>query len=73
MSIRRDHEVIHNFIDGAERAAASGKTFEKLNPATGELMSLVARSDAADVDAAIGCRRRGPAGMGTRDPCRRAG
>src|SRR5205085_7714555 len=36
-----------------ERAAADGGTFEKLAPATGEVLSLVARSRAADVDAAV--------------------
>ena len=53
MSIGATTKVIQNVIDGAERGAGSGKTFEKLNPATGELLSLVPRSDATDVDAAV--------------------
>ncbi len=44
---------VANVIDGEEREAASGATFEKLSPATGEVISTVARSDAADVDAAV--------------------
>jgi acyl-CoA reductase-like NAD-dependent aldehyde dehydrogenase len=45
--------TVGNVIDGRELGAASGHTFEKLNPATGETLSVVARSDAADVDAAV--------------------
>jgi aldehyde dehydrogenase (NAD+) len=45
---------VWNVVAGDERPAASGETFEKLAPATGEVLSLVARSGAADVDAAVG-------------------
>jgi len=45
--------LVPNVIAGAERPSASGATFEKLAPATGAVLSTVARSDAADVDAAI--------------------
>jgi len=45
--------TVGNVIGGEERAAASGATFEKLAPATGEVLSLVARSGVADTDAAI--------------------
>jgi aldehyde dehydrogenase (NAD+) len=44
---------IPNFIDGAERHAASGETLPKLNPATGEELCRVARSRAADIDTAV--------------------
>jgi acyl-CoA reductase-like NAD-dependent aldehyde dehydrogenase len=44
---------VGNVIAGAEQPAASGDTFEKLAPATGEPISLVARSSAADTHAAI--------------------
>jgi alpha-ketoglutaric semialdehyde dehydrogenase len=53
VSVAVDVRTIGNVIAGQERAAASGATFEKLAPATGELLSLVARSDATDADAAI--------------------
>jgi alpha-ketoglutaric semialdehyde dehydrogenase len=46
------HDV-NNLIAGAERPAASGETIEKFAPATGDLLSRVARSGREDVDAAI--------------------
>ena len=49
--------TIGNVIAGEERDAASAETFEKRAPATGEVISLVARSDRRDVDAAVGAAR----------------
>jgi alpha-ketoglutaric semialdehyde dehydrogenase len=46
-------KTISNVIAGEERPAAGGETFEKRAPATGEVVSRVTRSRAADVDAAI--------------------
>ncbi|MUM33391.1 aldehyde dehydrogenase family protein, partial [Mycolicibacterium sp. CBMA 361] len=45
------------FIDGDFRAAASGATFDSINPATGELIAAVASADATDVDAAVASAR----------------
>jgi aldehyde dehydrogenase (NAD+) len=45
--------TIGNVIGGEERPAASGETIPKYAPATGEVLSAVARSARADVDAAI--------------------
>jgi acyl-CoA reductase-like NAD-dependent aldehyde dehydrogenase len=45
--------TVGNLIGGEERPAADGATLEKLAPSTGELLSLVARSGATDVDAAV--------------------
>jgi acyl-CoA reductase-like NAD-dependent aldehyde dehydrogenase len=45
--------TVPNVIAGEESGAAAG-TFEKLAPATGEVLSLVARSGPVEVDAAIG-------------------
>jgi len=42
-----------HFIDGEFREAASGRRFEKSNPATGEAIAEVARGDGADVDRAV--------------------
>ena len=42
-----------HWIDDAEVPASGGGTFEKLAPATGEVLSLVARSSAKDVAAAV--------------------
>lgn len=53
MSVATTTVTVANVIAGEERPASSGATFEKLAPATGEVLSVVARSDAADVDAAI--------------------
>jgi aldehyde dehydrogenase (NAD+) len=44
---------VGNVIDGEEREAQGGSTFEKRSPATGEVISSVARSDRSDVDAAV--------------------
>ena len=45
---------VANVIAGEERAAASGASFEKLSPATGNAILTVARSDSSDVEAAVG-------------------
>src|ERR1700749_5172265 len=45
-------------IDGRWVAAASGKTFESRNPATGELLATVAEGDAADIDLEVAAARR---------------
>ncbi len=42
-----------NFIGGKFSPAASGKTDEVINPATGEVIAKVASSDSIDVDAAV--------------------
>lgn len=41
------------FIDGKYRTAASGATFDSINPASGELIARVSSADAEDVDAAV--------------------
>jgi 4-(gamma-glutamylamino)butanal dehydrogenase len=41
------------YIDGAYRPAASGKTFQTLNPATGAVLADVSACGAADVDFAV--------------------
>ena len=41
------------FINGAFVDAVSGKTFDVLNPATGEVICRVAEADKADIDAAV--------------------
>ncbi|MEM9342368.1 MAG: aldehyde dehydrogenase [Pseudomonadota bacterium] len=41
------------FIDGGYRPAASGKTFDTVNPATGETIAQIAACGAADVDFAV--------------------
>src|SRR6201992_3359301 len=45
-------------IDGKWIDAASGKTFESHNPATGELLATVAEGDAEDINRAVAAARR---------------
>jgi phenylacetaldehyde dehydrogenase len=46
------------FIDGALVDARSGKTFDTVNPATGETLATIAEGDAADIDLAVRAARR---------------
>ena len=46
------------FINGQWVDAASGKTFETPNPATGETLARIAKGDAEDVDRAVRAARR---------------
>ena len=41
------------YIDGAYRPAASGKTFESINPANGEVLAEIAACGQSDVDFAV--------------------
>ena len=45
-------------IGGEWVDAKSGKTFETTNPATEQLLTVVAEADSADVDAAVAAARR---------------
>jgi gamma-glutamyl-gamma-aminobutyraldehyde dehydrogenase len=46
------------FIDGKFVDAASGKTFDSINPATGAVLAQVAECDAEDVNRAVAAGRR---------------
>src|SRR6202522_458083 len=46
------------FINGEWTDAASGKTFETPDPATGETLALIAEGDAEDIDRAVRAARR---------------
>ncbi len=63
--------IIENFIAGLEVPAAGGETLEKFAPATGELLSLVTRSRAADADAAIGAAAAAQPAWGATTPVAR--
>src|SRR2546422_11401521 len=45
------------FIGGRWVEAASGKTFETLNPATGEVLARLAEGGAEDIDRAVAAAR----------------
>jgi len=47
-----------NFIDGAPRAAQSGRTFETRSPIDGTLLASVAAGDSADIAAAADAAQR---------------
>ncbi|MGH2562317.1 MAG: aldehyde dehydrogenase family protein [Thermomicrobiales bacterium] len=46
-------EVFRNYIGGRWVESTNGATFERRNPANGELVGIFTRSGAADVDAAV--------------------
>ncbi len=47
-----------HFVDGKHVPSLSGKTFETLNPATGQVLAQVAQGGAEDVDLAVRAARR---------------
>src|SRR5271170_7033414 len=51
-------DVKRMLINGEWVRAASGKSFESRNPATGELLAMVAEGDKADIDRAVAAARR---------------
>jgi aldehyde dehydrogenase (NAD+) len=57
-SVRPQVRQTKMLIDGKWVDAASGKTFDTLNPATGDVIAKVAEGDKADVDKAVKAARR---------------
>ena len=53
-----DSTAILNYVDGELRPAASGRTLDNVEPATGTAYGTVPDSDAADVDTAVAAARR---------------
>jgi aldehyde dehydrogenase (NAD+) len=53
-----DNKPKRMLIDGKWLEAASGKTFETINPSTGEVLAKVAEGDAEDIDRAVDAARR---------------
>jgi acyl-CoA reductase-like NAD-dependent aldehyde dehydrogenase len=51
----RDHQLL---IDGEPTAAADGRTFETIDPATGRPIATIAQAGAEDVDRAVNAARR---------------
>ena len=65
--IQQIERMSHPFLDGKTKRllidgkwveAASGKTFASINPATGEVLAMVAEGDAEDIDRAVAAARR---------------
>ncbi|MGJ8514507.1 betaine-aldehyde dehydrogenase [Carnimonas bestiolae] len=51
--------IIQQYIDGKPVDATSGKTFDTVNPATGDVIAQVQEASSADVDRAVAAARRG--------------
>ena len=47
-----------NWLDGREVFSVSGETFNKINPANGQVLCKVARSTAEDIDIAVNSAKR---------------
>jgi acyl-CoA reductase-like NAD-dependent aldehyde dehydrogenase len=62
---------VPNLVGGREVPAVSGGSFDKLRPADGELLCRAARSDAGDVEAAVGAAREAQPGWAGRTPVER--
>lgn len=52
------HARLGLYIDGAWREGAQGRTFEVLDPSTGEVIGHVARAEASDIDDALAAADR---------------
>lgn len=63
--------LISNVIAGSELPAASGETFDKVAPATGEVLSQVARSDRRDVGSAVDAAREAQPAWASSTPVER--
>ena len=61
-----------HLIGGAMVPATSGKTFEVINPATGEVIGQAAHGEAPDVDAAVAAAEQAQRHWG-RQPARERG
>jgi aldehyde dehydrogenase (NAD+) len=48
----------HLLIDGRRIPAGSGRTFKSLNPATGQVIAVVAEGNETDVEHAVAAARR---------------
>ena len=64
-------DTIPNWINGEERAATSGETFDKLSPDTGRKLCKVARSQSQDVQNAIQAARDAQAAWSGLAPAQR--
>ena len=54
--------LLDNWIEGAAAPARSGRRFDNVDPATGAVLSQVARSEAGDVDDAVAAAQQAMAG-----------
>jgi acyl-CoA reductase-like NAD-dependent aldehyde dehydrogenase len=66
-----DASFVSNLVDGKWVPAAGGRSFDKVAPATGELLCTAARSDATDAAEAVDAARRAQAAWAARTPVER--
>jgi aldehyde dehydrogenase (NAD+) len=69
--LRQIPAVIPNLVAGVDRPSADGRTFAKLDPATGKEICRVVRSTAEDVGAAVDAARRAQPAWAELTPVRR--
>lgn len=55
------------YINGGYTSATSGRTFETINPATGEVLATVQAAGREDVDRAVESAQRGQKNLGGDD------
>src|SRR5436190_13900179 len=63
--------TIPNLLNGEDALATDGRTFAKLDPATGREVCRVARSSAADVQAAVAHAKQAQPSWAAATPVRR--
>lgn len=61
-----------NFVDGRWAAPKAGRYFENISPITGKAVGEIARSDAADIDAALDAAHKAKDGWGRTSAAERA-
>jgi alpha-ketoglutaric semialdehyde dehydrogenase len=64
-------DAIQNLVDGEAVPSASGRTFDKISPATGEHLWAVARSEAHDAAAGVAAARGAQKAWARRTPVER--
>ena len=64
-------DAIQNLVDGGAVPSASGRTFDKISPSTGELLCVVARSEAPDAAAAVAAAQASQKAWARRTPVER--
>ena len=69
--ISRIPEAIPNLVGGRDASALDGRTFSKVDPATGREICRVARSSAGDISAAVACAKAAQRAWAETTPVRR--
>jgi aldehyde dehydrogenase (NAD+) len=69
--ISRIPEAIPNLVGGKDASALDGRTFSKVDPATGREICRVARSSAGDISAAVACAKAAQRAWAETSPVRR--